>query len=512
MVSNIRSVLNGVRSPANKLPPEVLSQVFACLRTPEIPTQYYPLEDMWVTLNESLAAVNLVCRYWRQAAIGAKMLWTHIAAVDTLDFKRLPLMFEIFLKRSGPYHLNLTIPRTDDYDHYSRTFHLMEPSVHRLRTLIIGGAGIAPSEFPFFSQPAPLLEELTLRCLPGVKTLPRLFEGFTPRLQTLDLVGCAPEPTNLSHNLSSLALGPSKIEDFDNLLLMLENSPRLEYLYLQQGLIRSLEESYVAVLKHSAKVHYLKTLSLSRFLAEEICALFMSLSLPQHGLALRFVDILSKDQNFSHMYPPDFPPHLSMFTATSLKIQITQFFCAFYAVGHHAATAIQWHSNGPHLSTSAVMRHVAQGPFSLVRELWIPSHAGGTNVSLAFPVLELLVVGQEESFALGFSGMLAPLEGKVPSPRLVTIEIRGHLDHVLVAEFATALHDRANAGCRLKKLRLKRRDGEVSLLPLEHDVDELELLDELGDRMELPEICETNLGERWLSWRRDPSEHQAWSW
>lgn len=158
------------------------------------------------------------------------------------------------------------------------------------------------------------------------------------------------------------------------------------------------------------------------------------------------------------------------------------------------------------------MRHVAQGPFSLVRELWIPSHASGTNVSLAFPVLELLVVGQEESFALGFSGMLAPLEGKVPSPRLVTIEIRGHLDHVLVAEFATALHDRANAGCRLKKLRLKRRDGEVSLLPLEHEVDELELLDELGDRMELPEICETSLGERWLSWRRDPSEHQAWSW
>ena len=512
MVSNIRSALNGARSPAIKLPPEVLSQIFACLRTPEIPTRYYPLEDMWATFNESLAAVNLVCRHWRQAAIGAKELWTNIAAVDTPDFKQLRLMFELFLKRSGTYPLSLTIPRTDDYDHYSCTFHGMEPSVHRLQTLIIGGPGISPSEFNFFSQPAPLLEELKLVCLPRVKTLPRLFEGFTPRLRTLDLVGCVPEPINRFHNLSTLALGPSKFEDFDNLLPMLEDSPRLEHLYLQQSLTRSPEEPYVAVLRHPAKVHCLKTLSLSRFLAEEICTLFLSLSLPQHNIALQFVDIRSRDQSFSRIYPLDFPPHLTIFTATSLEIQITQFFCAFHAVGHHAVTAIQWHSNGPYLSTSAVMRHVAQGPFTLVKELWITSHTGGRNIPLAFPVLELLVVGREDALALGFSDMLAPREGEVPSPRIETIEIRGHLDHVLVAEFATVLHERANAGCRLKKLRIKRRDGEVSLLPLEHEVNELELLDELGDRMELPEICETDLGERWLSWRRNPSEHQAWSW
>ena len=511
MVSNIRSALNGARSPASKLPPEVLSQIFACLRTPEIPTQYHPLEDMWATFNESLAAVNLVCRYWRQAAIGAKVLWTHVAAVDTVDFERLRLMFELFLKRSDSYPLSLTIPRTDDYDHYSRTFHMMEPFVHRLQTLVIGRPGIGPSGFHFFSQPAPLLEELKLVCLPA-KTLPTLFEGFTPRLRTLDLVECVPEPTDRFYNLSTLALGPSKIEDFDNLLFMLEDSPRLEHLYLQQSLVRSPEEPYVAVLSRSAKVHHLKTLSLSRFSAEEIYTLLLSLSLPQHNLALRFVDIRSKDQNFSHIYPPDFPPHSSIFTATSLEIQITPFFCAFHAVGRHAATAIQWHPGGSYLSTSAVMRHVAQGPFGLVKELWVPSHTGGTNIPLAFPALELLVVGREGTFAVGFSGMLAPREGEVPSPRLVTIEIRGHLNHVLAAEFATALHDRANAGCRLKKLRIKRRDEEVSLLPLEYEVDELELLDELGGGMELPEICKTDLGERWLSWRRDPSEHQAWSW
>lgn len=306
MVSNLRSVLNAARSPTSKLPAEVLSQVFACLRAPEIPTQHYPLEDMWPTLNESLATVSLVCRYWRQAAIGAKELWTHIAAVDLPDFKRLRLMFELFLARSGPYPLSLTIPRGDDYDHYSYTFAVMEPFVHRLQTLTVGQPGVDPSEYQFFSRPAPLLEELKMVCLPEVKTLPRLFEGSTPCLRSLDLVGCIPDSVNRFYNLSTLALGPSNIKDFDDLLLMLEDSPGLEHLYLQQGLTRTSEEPYVAVLNRSAKLPYLKTFSLSRFTVEEICTLFLSLGLPQHSLAMRFVDIRSEDLNFSHIYPPIF--------------------------------------------------------------------------------------------------------------------------------------------------------------------------------------------------------------
>ena len=512
MASNLRSALNAARSPVSKLPLELLSQIFACIRTPEVPTQHHPLEDMWETFNASLAAVNLVCRYWRQAAIGAKGLWTHIAAIDAPDLKRSRLMLELFLKRSGSYPLSLTIPRTDDYDHLSFTLNVMEAGVHRLQTLTIGYPGIDPFGFPFFSQPAPFLEEFKMVCLPEVKTLPTVFEGSTPRLRTLDLVGCVPGPTTRFYNLSTLALGPSNIENFDDLLLMLEDSPSLEHLYLQRALIHTPDQPHVIVLTRSAKVHHLKTLSLSRFSVEEISGLLQSLGLPQHSLAMRFVDIRGEDLDFAHIYPSDFPPHLSIFTAASLEIQITQFFCAFHAVGHHSATAIQWHSNGPYLSTSAVMRHVAQGPFNLVKELWIPRHAGGTNIPLVFPALELLVLGREQALALGFSGMLAPRDGVVPSPRIATIEIRGCVDPVLVVEFSTVLRDRANAGCRLKKLRMKDGYWETCLLPLEYEVDELELLDELGERMELPEVCETDLGERWLSWRRDPSDHQAWSW
>ena len=41
------------------------------------------------------------------------------------------------------------------------------------------------------------------------------------------------------------------------------------------------------------------------------------------------------------------------------------------------------------------------------------------------------------------------------------------------------------------------RDRETSLISLVHEVDELELLGELGGGMKLPEICDTDLGEWW---------------
>ena len=74
MASNLRFVLNGARSPVNKLPPVVLSQIFAYLRIPGTLSRGYPLERIREISNGSLATVNLVCRYWRQTVIGAKEL------------------------------------------------------------------------------------------------------------------------------------------------------------------------------------------------------------------------------------------------------------------------------------------------------------------------------------------------------------------------------------------------------------------------------------------------------
>jgi len=69
----------------NKLPQELLSQIFAYLHTPGIPPQRYPHERVQEISDESLAAVNLVCRYWRQTAIGAMDLKIPIATMASPD-------------------------------------------------------------------------------------------------------------------------------------------------------------------------------------------------------------------------------------------------------------------------------------------------------------------------------------------------------------------------------------------------------------------------------------------
>ena len=59
------------------------------------------------------------------------------------------------------------------------------------------------------------------------------------------------------------------------------------------------------------------------------------------------------------------------------------------------------------------------------------------------------------------------------------VEICEHPDHILEAEFATVLQDRAKAGCLLKRLGMKHGD-EVFLLPLRHKVNKPEVLDQFG--------------------------------
>ena len=134
--------------------------------------------------------VNLVCRYWRQAAIGAKDLWTHIPTVSyAKDLGQLCLVFELFVKRSASLPLTLTVPRTDDWEHSSSTPNPMESHVHRLQTLTIGCPEIDPSDFRFFSKPAPLLEELKIVCCSNLKTLPMVFRGSALPLRMLDVMG-----------------------------------------------------------------------------------------------------------------------------------------------------------------------------------------------------------------------------------------------------------------------------------------------------------------------------------
>jgi len=163
-------------------------------------------------------------------------------------------------------------------------------------------------------------------------------------------MGYVPWPANRFRGLSTLALGLVEAEHLHHLPSMLEDSPRLEYLFLRRCVFRTPVRSHVASLQHPVKVHHLKAFSLAGFTVEIISELLQSLSFPQHGLAMRFGDIRTRDPegivHFARIFPSDFPPDLSMFDATSLDLQITRDFCTFHAVGHHAATAIQWVPSG----------------------------------------------------------------------------------------------------------------------------------------------------------------------
>ena len=87
MISNLRFALNSARSPVNRLPPKLISQTFAYLHDPGIPSQRYPRKHVRKVLDESFATVDLVCRYCCQTVIGAKDLRTHIAATTSPDFE-----------------------------------------------------------------------------------------------------------------------------------------------------------------------------------------------------------------------------------------------------------------------------------------------------------------------------------------------------------------------------------------------------------------------------------------
>lgn len=98
----------------------------------------------------------------------------------------------------------------------------------------------------------------------------------------------------------------------------------------------------------------------------------------------------------------------------------------------HAVTAV-----------SAVIHHVSWGPFSSVKELQIPTqrwHKYPIRVPSSRTICYHYQRGRRS-----LARLLALPEGEVLSP---PIEIS---DHILEAEFATVLQDRANAGYLLKK-------------------------------------------------------------
>ncbi|KAG8764887.1 hypothetical protein FRC12_007819 [Ceratobasidium sp. 428] len=122
---------------ANRLPPELLSRIFSLMG-------FFCVLDETSRINGPAG----VCRYWRQVAVDAAYLWTHV----DIGTKVPRGLTELLLRRSksAPIHVHAISPELDENQTDSDSFTrdraeesivvALEPHIHRSRTLNIHSA------------------------------------------------------------------------------------------------------------------------------------------------------------------------------------------------------------------------------------------------------------------------------------------------------------------------------------------------------------------------------------
>ncbi|KAJ3545840.1 hypothetical protein NMY22_g2286 [Coprinellus aureogranulatus] len=213
--------------PINRLPPEILSQVFLDVRGKEARVE----AASWVTVTH-------VCRHWRDIALRFTNLWTHLAFPH-------PDFTELMLSRSGsaPLHIEAEDSAFGD----GRSLDILRKvlsQVARIHTISLESEENEVADvLPPSLSGAPILERLVLHG--DDWDLPSTFfdGGVPPRLSELELGGCKLSGSTIwaSATLTRLTLicwneehRPS-VQDF---LDALRQMPLLEFLQLQYFLPR----------------------------------------------------------------------------------------------------------------------------------------------------------------------------------------------------------------------------------------------------------------------------------
>ncbi|KAF8597677.1 hypothetical protein BDV93DRAFT_562094 [Ceratobasidium sp. AG-I] len=99
----------------NKLPPEVLQQIFAAL-----PLCVHNIDNEVPLHIGSIEVITEVCGYWRRMAINTACLWTHIDLTVGSNFHALYQRSTNFFERSrgAPIHLHISDPSAGGYSCY----------------------------------------------------------------------------------------------------------------------------------------------------------------------------------------------------------------------------------------------------------------------------------------------------------------------------------------------------------------------------------------------------------
>lgn len=304
--AKFRGMRNSVQ-PINRLPPELLAQIFSetqvrlpsFLPVPRTGGHDYFTYDWcwWIFLLQ-------VCRHWRSIIASSPALWSTICSSN-----RAPES----LRRSHGVELTVYLGvRSRDFS--SPLMDGLTPHTSRFKEfhmLTKGNKDLL--EHQVFASPAPRLNSLSIEFeeggdLSGV--LPPIFCGHMPALKQLALRHFTSWPKGYFHHLTSLCLSyqqESSLPTTANFLDFLESSPRLEELALiQGGPIRPLGTDVAPPAGRLISLKRLRKLDLGEWpSAVAVSRLLRHLSLPRKAEMYIWGNVFANDEDMGSLLPED---------------------------------------------------------------------------------------------------------------------------------------------------------------------------------------------------------------
>lgn len=259
-------------APINRLPIEVLQKIFRKGNEPSRLSNVPAVYD-----HKFKVCVTSVCTRWRHAAIADTELWSVVELPgDPLEVVRLSL------ERSKDQPLTIVSKASSEWHKDIISQHMA-----RIRSLTIEcPPGTYALIEQIFTQPAPLLEDLTLRRRMNIanEVYSALSNFPFPRLRSLTLIKCRlPWSRGVYTGLKKLTIvfNHTKHEKDEDILTLFVDSPGLEHVSLRLGsdYSRLLAPTPKAKVSKRIKMISLRTLELEMGMGE-LVDILSALELP----------------------------------------------------------------------------------------------------------------------------------------------------------------------------------------------------------------------------------------
>ncbi|KAI0369209.1 hypothetical protein BV20DRAFT_968410 [Pilatotrama ljubarskyi] len=278
-------------APISRLPPEILSEVFALVAISDYEAQrrnhYGPSHAYkWITLTH-------VCRIWRTVALNTPRLWSRIVLTKP-DVAR-----EVLARsKKAPLWVSATVAYRDDA-RLPILDTLMQESSRIKEFRLTGPARLVQALSTKWRLPANMLESMFLSSdvkpfdrdsfLPTLPLSSDFLSGQIPRLRRLEIHRITVDWTNplFCPSLKTLIVHARydttpKLGEFSQLLTALENMPLLETLNLNEAIPRLPDDATnLPAVQHAVTLPALRSLDLFSD-AIECAKLLRHLSLPHN--------------------------------------------------------------------------------------------------------------------------------------------------------------------------------------------------------------------------------------